>query len=215
MFEIALAMAVGILGWSLAEYAIHRYAGHGPRATRNLFGKEHTAHHSRPHYFAAWWKKLLAATVATGLLLAPALLVAPPLIAIGFIVGFVGFYLFYELLHRLEHVWSGLGPYGKWARRHHFYHHFHNPRSNHGVTSPLWDLVFGTYQRVETVQVPRKLAMRWLCDPETGEVRSQFQSRYQLRGGPQRRDRPVSKSVAVATIRDSRAASESAPLSAS
>ena len=103
------------------------------------------------------------------------------------VAGFAGFYLFYEVLHRLEHVWRGIGPYGRWARRHHFYHHFHNPRLNHGVTSPLWDLVFGTYARPGVIKVPEKLQMRWLVDPASGSVWPSLQDQYELRRVKRRR----------------------------
>jgi hypothetical protein len=54
--------------------------------------------------------------------------------------------------------------------------------ANHGVTTPVWDLVFGTYERVDgAVAVPRRLAMRWLCD-EHGEVRPEYAGDYRLVG---------------------------------
>ena len=186
MISIAIAAALGVASWSLAEYCIHRWLGH--RYVKNIFGREHTAHHSRGNYFAPSWKKGVAALVATGLLIGPAMWLAPTGVAIAYVAGFVGFYLTYETLHRLEHVWQGVGPYSRWARRHHFHHHFHDPSSNHGVTSPIWDLVFGTYARPEVICVPEKLQMQWLCNPSTGEVWRHLQSNYQLR---RRRTRPV------------------------
>jgi hypothetical protein len=52
---------------------------------------------------------------------------------------------------------------------------------NHGVTSPLWDKVFGTYEAPAQVRVPRRLAMIWLVD-EQGELRAEFADRYVLVG---------------------------------
>jgi len=77
-------------------------------------------------------------------------------------------------------VRPGVGFYGRWARRHHFYHHFHDPKVNHGVTSPIWDIVFGTYHKPDVIRVPEKLKMVWLCD-ETGEVKEPFRAQYELR----------------------------------
>ena len=179
MTMIALALAIGALGWTLAEYCIHRWLGH--RFTKNMFGKEHTAHHSRGDYFAPWCKKASAAVVATAVLIGPAILVAGPQVGSAFVVGFVVMYLAYEVLHRLEHVHQGFGWYGRWARRHHFYHHFHDPKMNHGVTSPIWDLAFGTYVKPEVIAVPEKLQMRWLCDSETGDVHPALRGSYELR----------------------------------
>lgn len=178
-----LAFALGVLTWSFLEYTIHRWLGHDRRLVwRTPFGVEHTAHHSRGNYFAAWYKKALAALLAIALVAPLAILVGGTGPGVAYTAGFVGFYLVYELVHRLLHVWQGVGPYARWARRHHFFHHFHDPRLNHGVTSPIWDLVFGTYRRPERIAVPKKLAMRWLVDPLTGTVRSGLAADYQLRG---------------------------------
>ncbi len=154
-----LAALAGVFLWTFLEYVIHRWLGHDRRLVKKTpFGHEHTAHHSRGDYFAPWWKKALAAVAATALVAPPAVLLAGPA-GWAFVAGFVGFYGAYELVHRLEHVWAGVGPYGRWARRHHFYHHFHDPSMNHGVTSPIWDLVFRTYVRPERIRVPEKLAL--------------------------------------------------------
>ena len=170
---IALAIALGILSWSFLEYCIHRWLGHDKRFRGNPFGVEHIRHHAEGNYFAPSWKKALAATVVAVAIGAPALLVAGR-VGAAYIGGLIGFYGVYELLHRLEHVWAGVGPYGRWARRHHFTHHFVDARCNHGVTSPLWDLVFGTYRAPQPMVVPRKLRMPWLEDPATGDVRADW-----------------------------------------
>ena len=80
---------------------------------------------------------------------------------------------------RREHTHPGFGAYGRWARRHHFYHHFINAKMNHGVTTPIWDLVFGTYRKADVViEVPSKLAMPWLKDPSTGKAREEFATSF-------------------------------------
>ena len=100
---------------------------------------------------------------------------------LAFAVGFIGAYGFYEYLHYTLHVKAPTTFYGRWARRHHFYHHFENPSFNHGVTSPLWDLVFGTYTNPGTVRVPRKFAMRWLINEEEA-VWPNLVNDYSLKG---------------------------------
>ncbi|MFT7519124.1 MAG: sterol desaturase/sphingolipid hydroxylase (fatty acid hydroxylase superfamily) [Kiritimatiellia bacterium] len=172
---------LGVLCWSFLEYVIHRWLGHHPAMAGNPFGKEHIAHHARGDYFAANWKKGLAALGVLAVVAPPAVLLVGWGPGLCFSLGLVGFYLYYEALHRLEHVWRGAGPYSRWARKHHFYHHFHDPRKNHGVTSPVWDVVFGTYVRVERVRVPTKLAMTWLTDPKTGKIWTELQGDYELR----------------------------------
>ena len=179
-----VAVLVGVLSWSLLEYLIHRFAGHGRHARTNPFGVEHTAHHSRGDYFAPWWKKAISAVLFVALTLPLAALAAGLAHGAAYVAGLVGFYLVYEVIHRLLHVWEGVGPYARWARRHHFFHHFHDPGMNHGVTSPLWDIVFGTWRRPARIEVPPKLAMRWLRDP-SGAVHAHLRGDYGLRGRPE------------------------------
>ncbi|MCA9579445.1 MAG: sterol desaturase family protein [Sandaracinaceae bacterium] len=179
---VLIALCAGALTWSFLEYCIHRWLGHDRRLRGNLFGQEHTRHHSEGDYFAPTYKKLLAALAALLVVLPPSVLVAGPLLGASYAGGLVAFYLYYEVLHRREHTHAGIGPYGRWARRHHFYHHFVDPSVNHGVTSPLWDVVFGTYRAPGVIPVPAKLQMRWLADPSTGDVRAPYAAFYTLRG---------------------------------
>lgn len=178
---IVLAALLGALTWSLMEYCIHRWLGHDRRFAGNLFEKEHTAHHSRGNWFAATWKKAGAAVLTGVLVGVPSVWLLGPVIGGAYTGGLVAFYLCYEALHRLEHVHAGFNAYGRWARRHHFFHHYEDPRCNHGVTSPLWDIVFGTLRKPGVVRVPEKLAPLWLIDPATGDVFEQFAQWYQLR----------------------------------
>lgn len=174
MIRGLIAALAGALTWSLVEYGVHRFLGHLPRLRPNPFATEHVRHHVEGNYFAPSWKKATLALAVTVSLLAPAVRCAGLLAGAACVAGFVGFYGLYEVLHRREHTRAGRGPYARWARRHHFTHHFIDARCNHGVTSPLWDLVFGTYRSPARMTVPRKLCMPWLTDPETDAVRADW-----------------------------------------
>ncbi|HEY6035567.1 MAG TPA: sterol desaturase family protein [Kofleriaceae bacterium] len=176
-----VAAACGVASWTLVEYLLHRWMGHDRRFRGNPFGVEHVRHHSEGDYFAPTWKKGLAAAAFTAVVIGPALALAGPADGLAYVAGLVGFYGVYEWLHRREHTHAGIGPYGRWARRHHFHHHFVDVRVNHGVTSPIWDLVFGTYEKPGVIRVPVKLRMAWLVDPATGDVRREHAARYELR----------------------------------
>ncbi len=117
--------------------------------------------------------------IAIGALLT---LAAGPALGIGVALGWMLGYLFYEMMHWRAHARSPRGRYDLWLRRHHFHHHFGHPMANHGVTTALWDHVYGTFERPEQIRVPRRLAMRWLVD-DAGEVRPEFRDRYLLAGG--------------------------------
>jgi sterol desaturase/sphingolipid hydroxylase (fatty acid hydroxylase superfamily) len=180
LFSASLAALTGVLSWSFLEYMIHRFLGHDPRTRPNPFATEHVRHHIEGGYFAPSWKKALTATIAAAVLVWPATAIAGSTIGLSFVAGFVLAYVSYELMHRREHTHPGSGVYSHWARRHHFHHHFGDPKSNLGVTSPIWDWVFGTYQKPAIIRVPRKLAMVWLVDPETCEARVEHAAHYVL-----------------------------------
>jgi len=182
MLGVVLALLAGACVWTLAEYGLHRVVFHElPRAA--LGAKEHRRHHAEPDWFAPAWQKGLAALAVTALLL-PALSLAAGLgIGAAFTAGFIAMYLAYEVLHRRCHTHPPRGRYGRWRRRNHFAHHFADPHRGHGVTTPLWDHVFGTALRPGRIRVPRPLAMRWLVD-EAGRVRAPFAADYELVGRP-------------------------------
>jgi len=178
---VIVAAALGVATWTLLEYLIHRWMGHDRRFRRTPFGIEHVRHHIEGNYFAPTWKKLIAAAIYIGVLAGPAIAIAGRADGCAYVLGLVGFYGVYEWLHRREHTHAGIGAYGRWARRHHFHHHFVDGRVNHGVTSPVWDLVFGTYRTPSVIRVPAKLCMAWLLDPATGQVRREHAATYELR----------------------------------
>jgi len=176
---VLLAGLAGAVVWSFLEYVIHRWLGHDRRFRGNPFGKEHLRHHVEGDYFAPTRNKVAVAAAATLLTGLPAVGLGGGL-GVAWVVGFVGCYAAYEILHRREHTHAGFGAYGRWARRHHFHHHFVDGRTNHGVTSPLWDVVFGTYQVPDVIPVPPRLCLPWLVD-ERGAIRPEHAARYVLR----------------------------------
>jgi sterol desaturase/sphingolipid hydroxylase (fatty acid hydroxylase superfamily) len=172
---------VGVGFWSLAEYVLHRWGMHELKG-KGMASREHLRHHAAydsvlESWYLSWLGVLffgaVHATWAT-LLLGPAGIT----LGVGWVVGFG----FYEWIHWRAHRRPIAHPYEHWVRRHHFHHHFGHPMQNHGVTSPIWDMVFGTYVRVDgPVKVPRRLAMVWLVD-ERGEVRDEYADEWVLAG---------------------------------
>jgi hypothetical protein len=95
--------------------------------------------------------------------------------------GWAAGYAAYEQFHWREHHRPPLGRWELAARRRHFTHHFGSPRANYGVTSAVWDRVFGTRRPVGTVRVPARMAMPWLLDAN-GAVRAGYARDYVLVG---------------------------------
>jgi sterol desaturase/sphingolipid hydroxylase (fatty acid hydroxylase superfamily) len=181
MIAVTFAVVAGAVTWTLLEYVIHRWLGHDRRFRGNPFGVEHIEHHIVGDYFAPTWKKVLVAGGVAVVVAAIAILLAGPALGGGYVAGLIGWYAAYEVLHRREHTHGGIGSYGRWARRHHFYHHLVDARTNFGVTSPVWDLVFGTYRKPGVIKVPPKLAMVWLVDRQTGSVHARYADTFVLR----------------------------------
>ena len=176
----ALAFGGGIFAWTFLEYALHNWAGHIANGG-NHFSREHLTHHSTPGYFTPTAQKVLSGVLVGGGAWALSAWISSWWIGAGFASGLVAAYTGYELLHYRIHVAAPRTRYTQWAARHHFSHHFSCPGKNHGVTSALWDHVFGTYQPHAPMTVPRRHAMPWLVDPETGGVVAEFEAHYQLR----------------------------------
>jgi len=198
---LAAAFALGAVGWTLAEYLLHRFLFHGASPTR-WGAYEHRRHHAEGAYFAPWWQKGLAAGGVTALLLPGSMAASGAAAGVAFTAGFVACYLAYEVLHRIAHTRPPRGAYGRWRRRNHFAHHFQDPRRAHGVTTPLWDVVFGTTLASGVVRVPRRLAMPWLVDA-TGRIRTAFARDYEL-VGPARRDASTRAADAAAAMSNRR-----------
>jgi sterol desaturase/sphingolipid hydroxylase (fatty acid hydroxylase superfamily) len=178
----ALALVtLGLALWSLGEYVLHRFLMHALRG-RGLASREHLRHHAeRDSVLESWyiaWTGVVVVGAALGAMAAQPL--GPVGAALG--IGWVAAYGFYDWIHWRAHRRPVAHPYERWVRRHHFHHHFGHPMANHGVTSPVWDLVFGTFERVEgPLRVPRRLAMVWLTDA-SGQVRPEYVDDYELVG---------------------------------
>lgn len=180
LFTVGLAF--GPLLWTFMEYVLHRFAFHEARG-KNYGSREHLRHHSSEDSVLESWYLSWAGVLALGLGLLPFLgrVLGVADVGWGLGLGYVAGYGFYDWIHWRAHRRPIRNDYEARVRKHHFTHHFHVPMQNHGVTSAFWDRVFGTFVEVERVEVPRRLAMRWLVD-EHGEIRPEYRDTYVLRG---------------------------------
>ena len=129
-----------LLGYTLTEYSWHRFLFHTQKVLPSL-RKGHARHHGSPRAPLALPFVIAVphALVVWGL---ATMVVGSSLGAFFTAVWFSG-YVAYAWLHHLMHAerqWSII----LWLRENHEVHHRRQKR-NFGVTSPLWDVVFGTY----------------------------------------------------------------------
>ncbi len=174
------AAVVGAASWTATEYGLHRFAMHEMRG-RGPASAEHLEHHADVTYYAPASKKIASAAAAAAVAYPVAAAVAGRRWATAFTAGLIAAYFGYEVAHRRTHTHPPRNRYGRWARRNHMHHHFGAPSRNFGVTTLVWDRIWGTYDEPGVVTVPRRMAPVWLLD-ETGAVRAEFVGDYVVTG---------------------------------
>jgi dihydroceramide fatty acyl 2-hydroxylase len=140
-------VAAGYLFWTLTEYWLHRIVFHFEPEKgigAKLHWIIHGVHHDHPND--------------------PMRLVMPPSVSVPlaalfvwgfygvfgspgfmpFTAGFLGGYLFYDMLHYHVHHHRPKTALGKRLRELHMRHHFQDHERGFGVSAPFWDRVFGT-----------------------------------------------------------------------
>lgn len=142
----ALVLA-GILLWTLAEYLLHRWVFHyvGPRPwQRRMHFIIHGVHHDYPQD-ATRLVMPLGASIPMGVVFFTLFRLAfGPVYGSPLFIGFGLGYLAYDGLHFAVHHFRMSSRIGKWLKRYHMIHHHTGIDARYGVSSPLWDYVFGT-----------------------------------------------------------------------
>ena len=171
---------LGCAAWTFIEYGMHHWNGHLLKG-RTHFSREHLKHHVLVDYFSPISHKVITTVGVVAVITGIGAFVLHWSVGFTFAMGVVAGYGIYEYVHWANHQRPPRSAYARWARRHHFSHHFTDARFNHGVTTPIWDIVFGTYRAPVQIRVPRKLAMGWLLD-ERGELETTYSGDYALIG---------------------------------
>jgi sterol desaturase/sphingolipid hydroxylase (fatty acid hydroxylase superfamily) len=144
-----LLLFSGVLTWTLAEYLIHRYPFHwnpksewGKRAVYIMHGN----HHKDPKDPLRGVMPLFAAVFYVLILYSFFYLVIPAQYLDAYFASFLVGYLCYDGIHYYTHHAVPKNPVGRYLRRIHLVHHVHDDII-FGISSPLWDIVFGTYKK--------------------------------------------------------------------
>lgn len=146
--QAAIIFLGSLIFWTLFEYIAHRYFFHldeyfpHSKTAKRVSYIFHGIHHDYPRDT----DRLIMPPI-------PGLLIISVLFTTGFILfdqlvfvalpGFLTGYLLYTYVHYKSHV----TPVPTWLKgqyRHHALHHYKYPDKAFGVSSPLWDWVFGT-----------------------------------------------------------------------
>jgi len=149
---IPAGFVIGLFVWTFSEYTLHRFVFH--YRPRTPFQEKavylfHGIHHHQPQCKTRLVMppvvSIPLAAVFYGLfwlITGPLLQIQPwhhPIMA-GFTIG----YLTYDITHYATHHFPMRSGVLKYLKRYHMMHHYKTPNARFGVSSPLWDIVFGT-----------------------------------------------------------------------
>lgn len=147
---VLLLLGLGFFSWSVIEYGLHRFIFH--YNARSAFGRKilyeaHLSHHENPTATNRLFASLFLSTpiAATYWLLAWAATgswAAASWLFIGMSAG----YFVYEWMHFQCHHGRSRLPILRYLRKYHLLHHYKTPDLRFGVTSPLLDVIFGTFR---------------------------------------------------------------------
>lgn len=143
---------LGLLVFSWVEYNVHRYVFHMPTTTpsRKRFQyMMHGVHHEYPKdKDRIAMPPLLSVSISTGLLFVMRLILRD--YAFSTLAGFLVGYAAYLSVHYIIHVYSPPKNFLKGLWKNHVKHHYKDGDIAFGVTSPLWDYVYGTKEHKST-----------------------------------------------------------------
>ena len=145
---LSITYGAGLLSWSLLEYVAHRWIYHKGRSPAHV---GHEMHHESPKMLIAmpWF----VVTTLLGCVWVCAYWLQIHFI-LSFMAGLTTGFVFYGAFHHVHHHFHIKNSWYRKLRSHHVIHH-QFPDVNFGVTSRLWDHVFGTvYQKELKKRVP-------------------------------------------------------------
>jgi cyclopropane-fatty-acyl-phospholipid synthase len=135
---------LGFLSFGLLEYAVHRWILHGPPS---IARRVHRHHHAQPTALVAtpFFVAAIASIAIWHLvgLVCPAALAA--LFVFGLYAGYNQFALFHHWVHHHRFEVGGGSHWRRLDRSHHIHHQ--RQSMNFGVSTTMWDSIFGTFQR--------------------------------------------------------------------
>lgn len=160
--SILFLCLTGVLIWGLFEYGLHRFVFHsdGPSEKgHNFVYALHLFHHANPKNTDDLFVSLRLSLPITlcYCLLAWALMRSWQAM-VYLLIGLMAGYFSYEFLHYQAHHRTPRLRVFRYLKVYHLLHHHKTSALRFGVTSPLFDYLFGTFQSIyrnRTVRWPR------------------------------------------------------------
>jgi 4-hydroxysphinganine ceramide fatty acyl 2-hydroxylase len=137
----------GVFVWTITEYLLHRFIFH--LELKSEVGKKiHFIFHGVHHDYPSDSRRLVMPPSVSIPLASLFYILFRFLIGdvavYPFFAGFLSGYLFYDMTHYAVHHFNMHSKFWLALKHHHIKHHYKDPDRGFGVSSPLWDIVFGT-----------------------------------------------------------------------
>ena len=148
---MAISFFCGMFFWTFFEYIMHRFVFHymaenetAVKIVYVIHGNHHEYPRDKERLFMPPLPSLILSTAIFSLLYVIGSFLELEQHVFFFFPGFVLGYLLYGSMHYAIHAWK---PPFKWMKalwRNHHLHHYKNEEFGFGVSTTLWDRVFGT-----------------------------------------------------------------------
>lgn len=148
----SLLFGLGVLSWMLLEYGLHRFVFHFN--ARSVFGRKllyaaHMSHHDNPRATNRFFSSLIISLpIATAYFLLATVVTGSLHAASYLFFGLATAYSCYEWLHFQAHHRRPRLRLFRYLRTYHLLHHHDSPELRFGVSSPLFDMLLGTFRPV-------------------------------------------------------------------
>jgi 4-hydroxysphinganine ceramide fatty acyl 2-hydroxylase len=182
-----LFVAAAVPVWTLVEFFFHRYVLHGRfgpgkgilrRFLHERLDPLHWDHHDRP-YDGRHINGAIGDLLGLFAVSAPLSFIAPIYTLPVLLAAVVLSYVAEEWIHHSTHFYDLRGPYFRYIKRHHGYHHTPaGTELGYGLTNGFWDWLFNTDypEKVDRVLY----GVRWTLSPVRQKIRPLYELDKQL-----------------------------------
>ncbi|KAL2642066.1 hypothetical protein R1flu_009653 [Riccia fluitans] len=147
LYSLPPVMATGIMWWTLTEYSMHRHLFH-VKTTSYWANTGHYLLHGCHHKFPLDGLRLVFPPAGTAIFCVLfwntfKFFIPNAVLPSAFGGGLLG-YVIYDVTHYFLHHGVAFDSITRKLKRYHLNHHFKEQTTGFGITSTLWDRVFGT-----------------------------------------------------------------------
>ena len=153
LINILFLFLTGVLTWGLIEYSIHRLVFHFEAQSekgRNFVYAMHLNHHANPKAMDDLFASLrLSLPLALFYCLSAWAIMRSWQATVYLFIGLTAGYFSYEFLHYQAHHRAPRLRVFRYLKKYHMLHHHQTSALRFGVTSPVFDYLFGTFQSTQ------------------------------------------------------------------